>query len=265
MKVRTRFAPSPTGFLHIGGARTALFNWLYAQKHSGEYVLRIEDTDKERSKNEFSEDILSSLSWLGIDSSIKPFYQSQRTAIYQQVIKQLLESGNAYHCYCSKQRLDTLREEQIKNKQKARYDGTCRNLTEPADKTIQPVVRLKNPLQGTITINDEVRGEVSVQNTELDDLILARSDGSPTYHLTVVVDDIDMKISHVIRGDDHLNNTFRQHNIFLALEKNPPNYAHIPLIHGTDGKRLSKRHGAVAVNQYRENGLLAQGLSLIHI
>ena len=260
MKVRTRFAPSPTGYLHIGGARTALFNWLYARKHRGEYVLRIEDTDKERSKSEFTEDILSSLSWLGINSDIEPVYQSKRSNKYEIAIQKLLEEGNAYRCYCSKERLDALREEQIKNKQKPRYDGKCRDLNQNSQSTEPSVVRLKNPLQGIVQVNDEIRGKVIVQNSELDDLILARSDGSPTYHLTVVVDDFDMDITHVIRGDDHLNNTFRQHNIFLALGKEPPIYAHIPLIHGTDGKRLSKRHGAVSVNQYREEGFLAPGL-----
>ena len=260
MKIRTRFAPSPTGFLHIGGARTALFNWLYAKKHQGEYVLRIEDTDKQRSKDEFTQDILESLAWLGIQSDIEPIYQSKRSEKYSSVIKQLLDEDKAYYCYCSKERLDTLREEQIKNKQKPRYDGTCRNLKSPPDSTVEPVVRLKNPEQGIIKIRDEIRGEVSVQNAELDDLILARSDGSATYHLTVVVDDIDLNITHIIRGDDHLNNTFRQHNIFLALNTQAPIYAHIPLIHGTDGKRLSKRHGAVSVNQYRKQGFLPDGL-----
>lgn len=260
MTVRTRFAPSPTGYLHIGSARTALFNWLYARKHSGEYVLRIEDTDKERSKEEFTQDILNSLSWLGINSDIEPVFQSKRSDLYQTAIQKLLDEGKAYKCYCTKERLDALREEQIKNKQKARYDGTCRDLDHNHDSMQASVVRLKNPQQGSVQIHDEVRGEVSVQNSELDDLILARSDGSATYHLTVVVDDIDMEISHVIRGDDHLNNTFRQSNIFAALGKQAPVYAHIPLIHGTDGKRLSKRHGAVSVNQYHQDGFLSAGL-----
>ncbi len=260
MKIRTRFAPSPTGYLHIGGARTALFNWLYAKKHGGEYALRIEDTDKARSKQIFCDDILDSLAWLGIESDIDPVYQSKRSDKYQQIIQTLLDQDKAYHCYCSKERLDALREEQIKNKQKPRYDGTCRNLQSKPDKTNEAVVRLKNPQQGSVSINDQIRGVVTVENAELDDLILARSDGSATYHLTVVVDDIDMEITHVIRGDDHLNNTFRQHNIFTALGKSPPIYAHIPLIHGTDGKRLSKRHGAVSVNQYRDEGFLPQGL-----
>ena len=260
MKVRTRFAPSPTGFLHIGGARTALFNWLYAKKHGGEYILRIEDTDKERSKDEYTQDILDSLSFLGINSDIRPIYQSRRNDIYQQAIQKLLDEGKAYRCYCTKERLDTLREEQIKNKQKPRYDGTCRDLKQPPNSTAPSVIRLKNPQDGEVTIHDQVRGNVTVQNSELDDLILARSDGSPTYHLTVVVDDIDLEISHVIRGDDHLNNTFRQYNIFSALGYATPTYAHIPLIHGTDGKRLSKRHGAVSVKQYQEQGFLPQGL-----
>jgi glutamyl-tRNA synthetase len=260
MKIRTRFAPSPTGYLHIGGARTALFNWLYAKKYKGEYVVRIEDTDKERSKIEYTQDILNSLEWLGIHSDIEPVYQSKRFEFYQQAIEKLLESDNAYRCYCSKERLDTLREKQLKDKAKPRYDGHCRDLKKTPDANIQPVIRLKNPQKGTVSINDEVRGRVSVENSELDDLILARSDGSPTYHLTVVVDDIDLEISHIIRGDDHLNNTFRQHNIFLALDKQPPIYAHIPLIHGSDGKRLSKRHGAVSIRQYREEGFLPSGL-----
>ncbi|MEM7401679.1 MAG: glutamate--tRNA ligase [Pseudomonadota bacterium] len=260
MKIRTRFAPSPTGLLHIGGARTALFNWLYAKKHGGDYVLRIEDTDKERSKPEYTQDILDSLSWLEINSDIAPVYQSMRTDLYQQTIQKLLDEGKAYYCYCSKDRLEQLREEQLKNKLKPRYDGTCRELKQAPKNAGPPVVRLKNPQQGSVTIDDQVRGKVTVQNSELDDLILARSDGSATYHLTVVVDDIDMQISHVIRGDDHLNNTFRQHNIFAALAKTTPIYAHIPLIHGTDGKRLSKRHGAVSVAQYYEDGFLAESL-----
>ena len=260
MKIRTRFAPSPTGFLHIGSARTALFNWLYAKKHDGEYVLRIEDTDKERSKSEFTQDLLESLAWLGIHSDIEPVYQSKRSEIYKEAIQKLFDEGKAYYCYCSKERLDTLRETQLKNKQKPRYDGKCRDLKQTPGLNDKPVVRLKTPQQGNTTINDEVRGEVTVQNSELDDLILARSDGSPTYHLTVVVDDIDLAITHVIRGDDHLNNTFRQQNIFTALNQQAPVYAHIPLIHGTDGKRLSKRHGAVSVNEYRRQGILSVGL-----
>lgn len=260
MKIRTRFAPSPTGYLHIGGARTALFNWLFANKHQGEYLLRIEDTDQIRSNEEFTQDILKSLVWLGIDSDIEPIYQSTRIARYQQVIQQFLDEEKAYHCYCSKERLETLRQEQMKHKQKPRYDGFCRNLKNPPSTKIKPVVRFKNPPEGSIDIEDQVRGHVHVNNRELDDLILARSDGTPTYHLSVVVDDIDFAITHVIRGDDHLNNTPRQINIFKALGKETPTYAHIPLIHGKDGKRLSKRHAAVAVNEYRNEGILPQAL-----
>ena len=205
MKVRTRFAPSPTGYLHIGGARTALFNWLYARKHQGEYVLRIEDTDKERSKNEFTKDILSSLSWLNINSDTEPVYQSKRIKKYQQAIQKLLDDGNAYHCFCSKERLNDLRNIQIKNKQKPRYDGNCRNLKRTSNLFRSAVVRFKNPKQGYVQINDQVRGKINVENSELDDLILARSDGSPTYHLTVVVDDIDMDITHVIRGREAIS------------------------------------------------------------
>lgn len=260
MKIRTRFAPSPTGYLHIGGARTALFNWLYAKKYQGEYILRIEDTDQERSKTEFTQDILTSLDWLGINSSIEPVFQSKRTENYQLAIQYLLDNRKAYYCYCSKERIEVIRNEQMKNKQKPRYDGFCRDLSSPPNSDIKPVVRFKNPQDGSIAIKDHVRGNVVVQNSELDDLILARSDGSPTYHLCVVVDDIDFEITHVIRGDDHLNNTPRQINIFKALNKEIPEYAHIPLIHGKDGKRLSKRHGAVSVNQYRTDGFLPQAL-----
>lgn len=260
MKIRTRFAPSPTGYLHIGGARTALFNWLFANKHQGEYLLRIEDTDQIRSTEEFTQDILKSLFWLGIDSDIEPIYQSTRIARYQQVIQQLLDDGKAYRCYCSKERLEALRQEQMKNKQKPRYDGFCRNLKHPPSTKIKPVVRFKNPPEGSIDIEDQVHGHVHINNNELDDLILARSDGTPTYHLSVVVDDIDFAITHVIRGDDHLNNTPRQINIFKALSKETPTYAHIPMIHGKDGKRLSKRHGAVSVNEYRNEGILPQAL-----
>ena len=260
MKIRTRFAPSPTGYLHIGGARTALFNWLYAKKHQGEYLLRIEDTDQKRSTDEFTQDILASLSWLGIDPDIEPIFQSARVERYQQVVQQLLDEKKAYHCYCSKERLEALREEQMKNKQKPRYDGYCRNLIQSFSTNSQPVVRFKNPFDGSVKIEDQVHGTVNIQNSELDDLILARSDGSPTYHLSVVVDDIEFEITHVIRGDDHLNNTPRQINIFKALNKPVPIYVHIPLIHGKDGKRLSKRHGAVSVNQYRTDGFLPQAL-----
>ncbi len=260
MTIRTRFAPSPTGYLHIGGVRTALFNWLYAKKHKGEYLLRIEDTDRQRSSNEFTEDILSGLSWLGIKSDLEPVFQSSRMGRYRQVIQKLLDEKFAYHCYCSRERLDALRHEQMRSGQKPRYDGFCRSQTRVASAGSHPVVRFKNPLEGSVKIEDRVRGTVEVRNSELDDLVLARSDGTPTYHLCVVVDDIDFAITHVIRGDDHLNNTPRQINLFNALKKPVPVYAHIPLIHGKDGKRLSKRHGTVSVNQYRSDGFLAQAL-----
>jgi len=260
MNIRTRFAPSPTGYLHIGGARTALFNWLYAKKHQGEFLLRIEDTDQKRSTDEFTQDILKSLSWLGIDSDIEPIYQSKRSARYQEIIQQLLDEKNAYHCYCTKERIEALREEQMKKKQKPRYDGFCRDLAHPPSAKINPVVRFKNPLEGEVVIEDQIRGKVVINNSELDDLVLARSDGSATYHLCVIVDDIDLAITHAIRGDDHLNNTPRQINIIRALKQKAPTYAHIPLIHGKDGKRLSKRHGAVSTNQYRSEGILPDAL-----
>lgn len=260
MKIRTRFAPSPTGHLHIGGARTALFNWLYAKKHQGEYILRIENTDQMRSTDEYTQDILRGLSWLGIDSDIEPVFQSTRIEKYQQIIQQLLDSGDAYHCHCSKKRLEALRQEQVKAKEKPRYDGFCRNLKQPPSTKEKPVVRFKNPLDGAVGINDQVQGYVEIRNNELDDLILARSNDTPTYHLCAVSDDIDLAITHVIRGDDHLNNTARQVNIFKALNKKQPTYAHIPLIHSNDGKRLSKRHGAIPVDQYQNDGILPQAL-----
>ena len=260
MTVRTRFAPSPTGHLHIGGIRTALFNWLYARKHNGEYLLRIEDTDRQRSLDEFVEDIICGLSWLGIESDANPVRQSSRMQRYREVIEQLLDTGKAYHCYCSRERLELLRHEQIKHGQKPRYDGHCRDRTHTGSPGVDPVVRLKTPLEGSVKVEDRVCGTVEVQNSELDDLVLARSDGTPTYHLCVVVDDIDSAITHVIRGNDHLNNTPRQINIFKALGQPVPDYAHIPLIHGKDGKRLSKRHGAMSVVQYQKDGILPAAL-----
>ncbi len=260
MIIRTRFAPSPTGHLHLGGVRTALFNWLYAKHHQGEYLLRIEDTDRKRSSGEYTEDILSSLAWLGVESDLEPVFQSSRMKRYDEVIQQLLDEKLAYYCYCSKERLDELRREQIRNKQKPRYDGFCKSRAGNAPAGSRPVVRFMNPAEGSVRIEDQVHGTIEVQNSELDDLVLARSDGSPTYHLSVVVDDMDFAITHVIRGDDHLSNTPRQVNILKALDKPVPTYAHIPLIHGKDGKRLSKRHGAMAIQQYRRDGFLAQAL-----
>ncbi len=258
MKVRTRFAPSPTGYLHIGGARTALFSWLYAKKMGGEFVLRIEDTDRERSTQEAVDAILEGMAWLGLSHDEGPIYQTDRYDKYKEVIQTLLDQGDAYYCNCSRERLDEMREQQKANKQKPKYDGCCREkgLTE-ADDT---VVRFKNPLQGEVEIVDHVRGKVVISNQELDDLIIQRSDGNPTYNLTVVVDDRDMQISHVIRGDDHLNNTPRQINILKALGAHIPEYAHVPMINGTDGKKLSKRRDAVSVMQYRDDGYLKEAV-----
>ncbi|HGX94019.1 MAG TPA: glutamate--tRNA ligase [Candidatus Tenderia sp.] len=259
MTVRTRFAPSPTGYLHIGGARTALFSWLYARKHGGQFVLRIEDTDLERSTTESVDAILEGMTWLGLEYDEGPFFQSERFDRYKEVIQQLMDEGHAYRCYCSRERLDALREEQMTNKQKPRYDGCCRNLSEyPEDKP--HVIRFRNPQEGVVVIDDMVRGKIAVQNAELDDLIIARTDGTPTYNLTVVVDDHEMGIDHVIRGDDHINNTPRQINILKALGADIPKYAHVPMILGDDGKRLSKRHGAVGVMQYREEGYLPEAV-----
>ena len=256
---RTRFAPSPTGFLHIGGARTALFSWLYAKKTGGDFILRIEDTDRERSTQASVDAIMDGMDWLGLDYNEGPFYQTDRFDRYKEIIQQLLDQGDAYHCYCSKEKLEALRESQWAAKQKPRYDGRCFGLTDiPED--VEPVVRFRNPQEGSVVFNDEVRGTVEFNNNELDDLIIARSDGTPTYNLTVVVDDIDMKISHVIRGDDHINNTPRQINIIRALGETPPIYAHVPMILGDDGKRLSKRHGAVGVMQYRDDGYLPRAV-----
>lgn len=256
--VRTRFAPSPTGYLHVGGARTALYCWLYAQKTQGTFILRIEDTDVERSTQESVQAILDAMDWLNLSYDEGPFYQTKRFDRYREVADQLLKEGKAYHCYCSKERLEKLREEQMANKQKPRYDGFCRNRQEPGEGPY--VIRFKNPLEGEVRFDDLIRGPLVFKNDELDDLIIARSDGTPTYNFTVVVDDWDMKITHVIRGDDHINNTPRQINILRALEATPPLYAHVPMILGSDGKRLSKRHGAVSVMQYREEGFLPEAL-----
>ncbi len=260
MTVRTRFAPSPTGYLHIGGARTALFSWLYARKHGGKFILRIEDTDRERSTEASVQVILDGMAWLGLDYDEGPFYQTQRMERYKEVIQQLLDNDQAYYCYCSKEELDALREQQMARKEKPRYDGRYRDFCGIPPDGVQPVIRFKTPLEGVVEIDDMVKGRVVVDNRELDDLIIARADGTPTYNLTVVVDDLDMGITHVIRGDDHLNNTPRQINILRALGAEPPKYAHLPMILGEDGKRLSKRHGAVNVMQYKEDGYLPEAL-----
>jgi glutamyl-tRNA synthetase len=260
MNVVTRFPPSPTGNLHIGGARTALFNWLYARRHGGRFILRLEDTDRERSTEAAVEDILQGMAWLGLDWDEGPIRQSQRFDRYRAVIGRLLEAGQAYRCYCSRERLDAIREEAQQRGAKPRYDGHCRERSEPPPEGVDPVIRFRNPLDGNVVIDDAVRGKVSISNRELDDLIIARSDGTPTYHLTVVVDDIDMGVTHVIRGDDHLNNTPRQINILDALGAARPVYAHVPMILGADGKRLSKRHGALSVLEYRDQGVLPEAL-----
>ncbi|MDQ2069086.1 glutamate--tRNA ligase [Natronospira bacteriovora] len=259
MTIRTRFAPSPTGFLHIGGARTALFCWLHARKHQGKFVLRIEDTDRERSTEESVQAILDGMEWMGLDYDEGPFYQTQRFDRYKELIDKLLEEGKAYRCYCTREELDEMREAQRARKEKPRYDGRCRERTEPRE-GVEPVIRFRNPQEGAVIFDDQVRGTVTFNNSELDDLIIARSDGTPTYNFTVVVDDMDMKITHVIRGDDHLNNTPRQINMIKALGGEPPVYAHVPMILGADGARLSKRHGAVSVLQYREQGYLPEAL-----
>jgi glutamyl-tRNA synthetase len=258
--VRTRFAPSPTGYLHIGGARTALFSWAYARKHKGTFVLRIEDTDLERSTEESVQAILDSMNWLGLDYDEGPFYQMQRMDRYKAVIQQLLDEDKAYYCYASKEELEKLREEQMAAGLKPRYDRRWRDSKATPPAGVQPVVRFKTPLDGMVVIDDMVKGKVVVQNSELDDLIIARSDGTPTYNFCVVVDDWDMNITHVIRGDDHLNNTPRQINILKALGAPLPQYAHVPMILGHDGERLSKRHGAVSVMQYQEDGYLPEAL-----
>ena len=254
----TRFPPSPTGYLHIGGARTALYSWLHARQQGGKFVLRIEDTDLERSTQESVQAILDGMEWLGLDYDEGPYYQTHRFDRYKEVTDQLLDQGHAYHCECSKERLDQMREEQKAAGLKPKYDGRCRELgLENADNT---VVRFKNPIEGSVIIADLVKGNIAISNQELDDLVIARPDGVPTYNLTVVVDDMDMGITHVIRGDDHINNTPRQINILRALGAELPLYGHVPMILGQDGGRMSKRHGAVGVMQYRDDGYLPDAL-----
>ena len=259
MTVRTRFAPSPTGFLHIGGLRTALFSWLYARRHGGIFVLRIEDTDLERSTDAAIQQILDGMEWAGLIHDEGPFRQTQRFDRYKEVIDELLAEGHAYRCYCTKEELDQLRSEQQARGEKPRYDGRWRDRTD-ARPGVPPVIRFKNPQSGEVVVDDVVHGKVVFQNSELDDLIIARSDGSPTYNFCVVVDDMDMQITHVIRGDDHLNNTPRQMNMLLALGAKVPVYAHLPMILGSDGAKLSKRHGAVSVLQYRDEGFLPEAV-----
>lgn len=257
--IRTRFAPSPTGFLHVGGARTALFCWLEARARDGQFILRVEDTDRERSTKESVEAILDGMNWLGLDWDEGPVFQSERQERYQEVVERLLTSGRAYRCYCSRERLDRVREEQMAQGLKPRYDGHCRDLESPPE-GIEPVIRFRNPDSGLVEFTDRVRGTIRVDNREMDDLVIMRTDGSPTYNFAVVVDDLDMGINLVIRGDDHINNTPRQINIYEALEADPPVFAHVPMILGDDGARLSKRHGAVSVMAWREKGYLPQAL-----
>lgn len=259
MLVKTRFAPSPTGLLHVGGVRTALYSWLYAQHHQGEFILRIEDTDQERSTQESVQAILEGMAWLGLDYQGDPIFQTDRYTRYQEAIQQLLNEDKAYRCVCSKERLENLREFQLAHKQKPRYDGRCRGLAIEAGDQAH-VIRFKNPSNGVVRFQDQVYGEIEVNNSELDDLILQRSDGHPTYNFAVVIDDWDMGITHVIRGDDHINNTPRQINLFLAFNAPIPIFAHLPMILGDDGKRLSKRHGAVSVLEFKNQGILPEAL-----
>ena len=259
MTCRTRFAPSPTGYLHIGGARTALYCLLEARQRGGQFILRIEDTDRERSTDEAVQAILDGMNWLGLDHDEGPYYQTLRMDRYRQAAEDLMKAGKAYRCYCSRERLDALREEAMAKGEKPRYDGFCRERTEP-EPGVTPVIRFRNPDSGSVVFNDKVRGRIEWSNTELDDLIIWRSDDHPTYNFAVVVDDIDMKITDVIRGDDHINNTPRQINIYEALGAKLPSFAHLPMIHGQDGTKLSKRHGAVSVMQYRDDGYLPHAL-----
>jgi len=259
MTVRTRFAPSPTGYLHIGGARTALFCWLYARRHGGSFVLRVEDTDRARSTPEAVQAILDGMRWLGLEWDEGPHFQTSHYDRYREIVQRLLDAGQAYHCYCTREELDAMRADQAARGEKPRYDGRCRERSEPRP-GVDPVVRFRMPREGSTVVDDRVRGRVVFENGELDDFIIARSDGSPTYNFTVVVDDADMRISHVIRGDDHLNNTPKQVNLFKALEAEVPVFAHLPMILGPDGAKLSKRHGAVSVMQYREDGFLPEAV-----
>ncbi len=256
----TRFPPSPTGDLHIGGVRTALYSWLYARKNNGKFILRIEDTDLERNSEASVQGILEGLNWLGLDYDEGPYYQSKRFDRYKALVQQLLDEDKAYRCYCSKERLEALREEQMANKQKPKYDGHCRHHPNPEVEGVTPVIRFKNPEDGEVVWDDLVHGRIAFANQELDDLVIERPDGSPTYNFCVVVDDIDMNMTHVIRGDDHINNTPRQINIFQALGAEVPAFGHVGMILGDDGKRLSKRHGASGVLEYRDAGYLPQAI-----
>jgi glutamyl-tRNA synthetase len=258
--IRTRFAPSPTGYLHLGGARTALYNWAYARRHGGRFILRVEDTDLERSTQDSVNAIFDAMTWLGLDYDEGPFFQMKRLTRYKEVGEQLLRDGKAYWDYCSKEELDAMREAQIARGEKPRYDRRWRDSKETPPPGRVPVLRFKNPLEGDVTWDDLVKGPITVSNDELDDLVLMRGDGVPTYNFGVVVDDIDMAMTHVIRGDDHVNNTPRQINLYRALGADLPLFGHVPMILGADGQRLSKRHGAVNVMQYRDDGFLPDAM-----
>jgi glutamyl-tRNA synthetase len=259
MNIVTRFAPSPTGMLHIGGVRTALFSWLYARRFGGKFILRVEDTDRERSTEEAVRVILEGMKWLGLYADEGPYYQTRRFERYRSILAQMLERNLAYRCYCTREELEAMRTEQLARKEKPRYDGRCRDRHD-ARVGVDPTIRFRNPRDGEVIVDDLIHGRVSFQNAELDDLIIARSDGTPTYNFCVVVDDMDMGVTHVIRGDDHLNNTPRQMNMLGALGAALPIYAHVPMILGADGAKLSKRHGAISVLQYQEDGYLPDAL-----
>ena len=264
MTIRTRYAPSPTGYSHLGNIRTALFAWAYARHHGGKFILRIEDTDQERSTEEAVQVILDAMAWLGLDYDEGPFYQMQRMALYKAAVTRLLGEGKAYHCYTSMEELDALREFQMAQGEKPRYDGRWRPAPSkilPAIPTgVKPVVRFRNPVDGVVAWDDQVKGHIEIANAELDDLVIARPDGTPTYNFCVVVDDVDMGITHVIRGDDHVNNTPRQINLYNAMGKVPPMFAHTPTVLGADGSKLSKRHGAKSVMEYRDEGYLPEAM-----
>jgi len=263
-KIRTRFAPSPTGFIHLGNIRSALYPWAFARATGGDFILRIEDTDLERSTQASVDVIIEGMKWLGLDHDEGPFYQMQRMDRYKAVLEDLKATGHVYPCYMSMQELDALREQQMANKEKPRYDGTWRpepgKTLPPIPEGVKPVLRFKNPQGGSVVWEDKVKGRIEISNDELDDLVIARPDGTPTYNFCVVVDDIDMDITHVIRGDDHVNNTPRQINIFKALGKEPPVYAHLPTVLNEQGEKMSKRNGAKAVTQYREEGYLPDAM-----
>jgi len=257
--VTTRFAPSPTGMLHIGGVRTALYCWLHARRHGGKYLLRIEDTDRERSTDAAVKAIFDGLEWLGLTPDEPAGFQTKRFGRYSEAAENMLKAGTAYRCYCSREELEQMRAEQAARKERPRYDGRCRARTAPAP-GVNPVIRFKNPQDGSVVVHDLIKGDIEFANAELDDLIIVRSDGTPTYNFCVVCDDWDMKITHVIRGDDHVNNTPRQMNILSALGATPPQYAHVPMILGADGVKLSKRHGAVSALEYRTLGFMPEAL-----